>query len=259
MKLVESMEAFLSAFGCATMLNMDSGRNLDLAKPARPYIMFSSTFGAALDCALSRPNPDVTSRFPGDPWGCEWTVADVVLSGAMDAAPSISGGEAPDADGRTWVSGPEDIVLVSSDGRISAPLLAAARPVSVYQPLAVQSLRPIIQIAPTGGQGGAENPRPDSPDSVYSTSYGHSLIGSPPPSFREIDDHAPNEHRSRSLDIEETPILPPESKRSETKDLTDGAPLRRSLSIQRVQALVAGWKNVSAWKYGGKGKEATTA
>ncbi|KAI0327550.1 hypothetical protein GY45DRAFT_1347687 [Cubamyces sp. BRFM 1775] len=73
-KLVESIEAFLLSFAFqAISMGMPGDEALERA---RPYVMQTTTFCDSVGC-----EPGVAD------WG-DWTVADVVLSGALDAEPS---------------------------------------------------------------------------------------------------------------------------------------------------------------------------
>ncbi|OBZ67450.1 hypothetical protein A0H81_12625 [Grifola frondosa] len=65
---------------------------------ARPYVMSAGTFSGAVTC-----EPGVA-----DQWG-EWTVADLVLCGALDADGAPRPGKAPR---RAWVGGATDVVVL---------------------------------------------------------------------------------------------------------------------------------------------------
>ncbi|KAI0370562.1 hypothetical protein BV20DRAFT_943775 [Pilatotrama ljubarskyi] len=78
-KLVESMESFLVSFAFQA-LSPGAANGGETLERARPYVMQASTFCEPVGC-----EPGVAD------WG-DWTVADVVLSGVLDAeaVPSLS-------------------------------------------------------------------------------------------------------------------------------------------------------------------------
>ncbi|KAI0355953.1 hypothetical protein OH77DRAFT_1478877 [Trametes cingulata] len=85
-KLVESMESFLVSFAFQA-LSPGAANGGETLERARPYVMQMSTFCEPVGC-----EPGVAD------WG-DWTVADVVLSGALDAeacpSPGLSSGMNP--------------------------------------------------------------------------------------------------------------------------------------------------------------------
>ncbi|KAI0828671.1 hypothetical protein BC628DRAFT_1316388 [Trametes gibbosa] len=127
-KLVESMEAFLVSFA----LQAVSGTGGEAMERARPYVMQAATFCEAVGC-----EPGVVD------WG-DWTVADIVLSGALDAdSPSAAGtnvaaagsyttssigkarGAASNskASRRAWIAAAADIVVMPSPEELPPPRL----------------------------------------------------------------------------------------------------------------------------------------
>ena len=255
MKTVESMETFLSAFTFAVTLDAGTdSRSADTLNNVRPYIMYSSTFGTALDCALSYPGSDTGHQ--NDAWGCEWTVADVVLSGALDGATNMPGSP---VEGPSWVSGSEDIVLVPSSGHIPASALAIPRRVSAYH------IAPVRIDGETHNaiHARAEKERPKSKASSFTTSYGHSLVDFPPPSFH---DESAQVREEVPVDPAPKEPVPPETEEApKTSDLPaivedlKGLPgnlIPRRASVKKDRPLMSGWRHGGAWRFGGKGKEA---
>ncbi|KZT71901.1 hypothetical protein DAEQUDRAFT_634462, partial [Daedalea quercina L-15889] len=190
-KIVDSMEAFIVAFKCATSLEMGAKKDPDAADDVQSYIMHSATLGKALDCALAQLTPKEEGRKKDDFWGCEWTVADVLISGALDNAPTLTrGATSPAGNAAAWISGPEDISLLPT-GNVSAPGRAAPL---VQDP----ETRPLLYKTPTAPAAAiqvstettartnqivvqAAARRPTSPASTYSASYGHEVMGISPP------------------------------------------------------------------------------
>ena len=205
-RLVDSMEAFIAAFVCTTSLEAGANAKKDasLADNAHSYIMHAATLGKVLDCALARFTPrEESPARKEDPWGCEWTVADVLISGALDNAPTLTrGATSPAGSAAAWISGPEDISLVPT-GHTSAsartvpvvhdietrPLLYKT-PATQGQPPRV-SMETAARMEQAAVEATARTRRPISPTSTYTTSYGHEITGlSPPPSFHEYQDSA---------------------------------------------------------------------
>ena len=132
-KLVESMESFLLSFAFQTSpaqlhAQVPGSSPSDPLERARPYVMETTTFCDAVSC-----EPGVADY--GD-----WTVADVVLSGALDAdnpnappAPptmttSVSVGAVPKASKssrRAWIAAAADLVIMPSGDDPTASMEAA--------------------------------------------------------------------------------------------------------------------------------------
>ncbi|PCH35388.1 hypothetical protein WOLCODRAFT_145799 [Wolfiporia cocos MD-104 SS10] len=244
LKLVENMEAFLSAF--AATADLSGVRESDILGTARAFIMYAPTFGAALDCALSRHDTQTRSGFIGDGWGCEWTVADVVLSGALDDAVNLVGDKSVPSDGRAWISDPADIVLMQTAGH------ARTFDATTGSALNKQSRREGIYVpAPEAAREPEKAPvqRPETPYSLYSTSYGHSLIGSSPPSFHEVSRTADDPSSIVHSDMSPPTAFPATAAEVQT-DMKDkkswGAGIPRRISIEKVQSLLSVWKELSA-------------
>ncbi|EPS95269.1 hypothetical protein FOMPIDRAFT_1083936, partial [Fomitopsis schrenkii] len=183
-RLVDSMEAFIAAFACTTSLEAGgNSKKKNVADNAQSYIMHAGTLGRVLDCALARFTREGGS--PGkreDPWGCEWTVADVLISGALDNAPTLTRGTTSSAgSAAAWISGPEDISLVPT-GETSASARTVPTPTKQGQPVRV-SMETAARMEQAAVEATARARRPISPASTYSTSYGHETGLSPPPSF----------------------------------------------------------------------------
>ncbi|KAH9833244.1 uncharacterized protein C8Q71DRAFT_195295 [Rhodofomes roseus] len=276
-KLVDSMEAFIASFTSAMSLEADAKKAAGAVESVQSYIMHTVTFGKALDCALVplTPKEEVTKK--DDSWGCEWTVADVLISGGLDSAPTLSNGAtSPGGNTTAWISGPEDIALVPS-GRATAAasLTPVAREVAtralLYKTPHAVPPAPIqisVETAARTEQKVVETTerRPASPSSTYSTSYGHEIGISPPPSFHEYADsahllgdhvahvetevgHGDGDHTSNEPpEIEEVPKspgMPPVTQ--ELQELTEIV-LPRRVSLKRVESLLAGLKDVGAWR-----------
>ena len=129
-RLVESMENFLVSFAfqespVAQPPSMGTPSGSAPLERARPYVMQATTF-----C-------DSVSAEPGVDCG-DWTVADVVLSGALDAdspstspaafAPATSAKPGPALSRRSrraWISAAADLVIMPSGDDISAPAPAS--------------------------------------------------------------------------------------------------------------------------------------
>ncbi|KAI0631255.1 hypothetical protein C8Q77DRAFT_1132351 [Trametes polyzona] len=94
-KLVQSMESFLVSFSLQATAASVAGETLERA---RPYMMQTTTFCDSVGC-----EPGVVD------WG-DWTVADIVLSGALDA----------EAQGRPGSSGTNTGVGTASHGKARA-------------------------------------------------------------------------------------------------------------------------------------------
>ncbi|KAH9933744.1 uncharacterized protein B0H18DRAFT_1101883 [Fomitopsis serialis] len=273
-RLVDSMEAFIAAFMCATSLSTDAKREADAPENVRSFIMHPTTFGKALDCALARLTPREGPGRKDDTWGCEWTVADVLISGALDSATILTkGATAPDGIMKTWISGPEDIALMPTGGGsvqsvpivqdldtsavlYKTPRTTQSAPLRVSMKTAARTEKVVVEAATR---------RPDSPASTYSTSYGHEMAGiSPPPSFHEYQDsayllgspdgtaeqaHSDGDHpASAPSEVEEVPKSPEISPvTQELHDLGEIV-LPSRVSIKRVQSLLTGWKDVGTWR-----------
>ncbi|EED81416.1 predicted protein [Postia placenta Mad-698-R] len=258
LQLIESMEAFLSAFACciANEAARCCGHNAADTN-ASSYIMYSSTFGTALDCALSPPAVESTARLTSDPWGCEWTVADAVLSGALDSAEYAPGDAGRAMDWRNWVSGTEEIVLgpigAQDAGRPALDIPAACRPgnsvsASEFVPTDIQQVSAQLEV---------QKEKPESVYSQYSASYAHSLIRPSSPTFSV----------AVSSSVEEAMSLRPSNPTSKIEaasaTIAEGktdvrASLQHHLSLKRVRTAIPAFKQPSAWRFGRKGKVITT-
>lgn len=113
-KLVESMEAFLVSFALQAVSSSSGGEAMERA---RLYMMQAATFCESVGC-----EPGVVD------WG-DWTVADVVLSGALDAdapaggspgarSPSGKARALPQSNSKTgrraWIAAAADVVVMPS-------------------------------------------------------------------------------------------------------------------------------------------------
>ena len=120
-KLVDSMESFLVSYAFQdSPVGLPSSSGEGPLERARPYVMQATTFCDAVGCE------------PGVADFGDWTVADVVLSGALDAdtppsspGPSSSFPSSPSAAGiagarkaarprRAWVAAAADLVIMPS-------------------------------------------------------------------------------------------------------------------------------------------------
>lgn len=293
-RLVDSMEAFIAAFACTTSLQGSGNVKKDIAGNAQSYIMHAGTLGRVLDCALARfaQKEEIAGR--EDPWGCEWTVADVLISGALENAPTLTRGTtSPAGSAAAWISGPEDISLVPT-GQTSA----SARTVPVVLDLETRPLLyktpathgPSVRVSRESAARTEQEAidattrarRPISRASTYSTSYGQEAAGlSPPPSFHEYQDsvhvsgpadiggvsssgaveevhseesYAPaavtaseDKHEPAVEDIP-TDTKPPVTEDPPAVENITGIVLPRRVSIKRVQSMIAGWKDMGAWR-----------
>ncbi|OJT08840.1 hypothetical protein TRAPUB_267 [Trametes pubescens] len=144
-KLVQSMESFLVSFALQTITPGAIGG--EMLERGRPYVMQASTFCETVGC-----EPGIVD------WG-DWTVADIVLSGALDAetAPGSVGtspasGSAQNTGAgkaramptsktsrRAWIATAADLVIMPSSDEpssssSSSPDARPARPESSYFP-----------------------------------------------------------------------------------------------------------------------------
>ncbi|KAI0763456.1 hypothetical protein BD413DRAFT_582539 [Trametes elegans] len=142
-KLVQSMESFLVSFALQAVTPSSIGG--EMLERARPYVMEATTFGDAVGC-----EPGVAD------WG-DWTVADVVLSGTLDAdaTPSPAGIKAGVGMAASPGTGKGRAIPKSKTSR-RAWIAAAADLIILPSPDESSTL------SPEAGFGHGSRPRPDS-------------------------------------------------------------------------------------------------
>ncbi|CCL98211.1 uncharacterized protein FIBRA_00205 [Fibroporia radiculosa] len=247
-RVVEGIETFISASAYATQLDTEMGIDVRALNPARSYIMQTSTFGATLDCSFSHLNTDTLSAGQADDqWGCEWTVADVVLCGALDNIMIADSGRTSAFMGRAWISGPGDIVLAPNSRMTSFP-----SPPIFSRGVSNHDLR-ISEV--WGGSEGAgaleiarhlanlgDGQRPESLISDYSTSCERHVAEQPLAPFQETDGQSSEVIGKLSAEPVALTVKPT-------------VPLQSRPSVRKMQqSLLSGWKDVSAWHFRRRGK-----
>jgi hypothetical protein len=121
-KLLQSMDSFLCSFAYPTLESgqSDSGG----LERAAPFLMHPYTLCGVVRYVPTSPTQPSASL---DNTSAEWTVADLLLSGALDR--TTSAGEMEKSIPRAWISSLNDIVFVPS----SRP--RSIEPINVAQPI----------------------------------------------------------------------------------------------------------------------------
>ncbi|CDO74574.1 hypothetical protein BN946_scf184583.g1 [Trametes cinnabarina] len=211
-KLVESIESFLVSFAFQTVSPGSLGH--EALERARPYLMETATFCDSVGC-----EPGVAE------WG-DWNVADVVLSGVLDADTALSAPTGPlGADMNAGFS------MSNSMGQ--AQRSASGRPDS-YFPVVSQRQSQQAQSLPRAFEKGKRSSsapllssdwssNPNRPHSHPQMAYGHHLQ-QPPHAY--LHGHGQQAHHrsfssALSKQLPPTPVLPTPPHSSEESD--DGA------------------------------------
>ena len=107
-QLMESMESFLCSFAYSSPdmndfgMGMSSGMGMGMER-VTPFLMYAHTLGSK-----------VRHDDNGEGLGEEWTIADLIISGALDRPSSLSGKERELGQQRAWIASANDFIFVPS-------------------------------------------------------------------------------------------------------------------------------------------------
>ena len=163
-KLMESMESFLCSFAYSipdmSEMGMDMSSGMGMER-VTPFLMYTHTLGSK----VRHSDNEVTVG--------EWTIADLIISGALDRSSSALGKERELDKQRAWIASANDIIFVPSSRPTS--IIAAPEP-------SASSISKERRRTSDGseGSGGILTP----PDSV-SVNHGGLSVTLPSPVFQQ--------------------------------------------------------------------------
>lgn len=128
-KLMESMESFLCSFAYPTTLEIGQPDAAGMERAA-PFLMYPYTLRSSV---RSAPHSNVSQDASLENVSSEWTIADLLLSGALDRA--TGAGEGEKSPPRAWINSASDIVFVPA----SQP--GSMRSVNVTPPMPTSTIR----------------------------------------------------------------------------------------------------------------------
>lgn len=166
-KLIESMESFLCSFAYSIPdmsemgMGMSSGMGMERVTP---FLMYTQTLGSKV---RHSDNEEVTAE--------EWTIADLIISGALDRSSSALGMEREPNKQRAWIASANDFVFVPA----SRPTSIIAVPEPSASSISKERRRTSDGSEGSGGHGGLLTP----PESV-SVNHGGLSVTPPLPVFQ---------------------------------------------------------------------------